>query len=261
MSYFLFGTKSFWTILTIVFARYFLLALIAFLFFYVIKKQSWRFKKIQWKFPVPGDYAREIMYSAITSVIFAGIGYIVFLTPVSAYTKAYFDISQYGWGYLWLTVGVTIVFHDTYFYWMHRAIHYKSVYRIIHRTHHLSTNPSPWAAFAFNPIEAVFEAGIIILAAFIYPIHPLAIGIFLLFMMTYNVYGHLGYELYPKRFSTSFIGRWINTSVNHNMHHQYITGNYGLYFLFWDRWMGTLRPDYDQHFEEVKSRKRPCLKK
>lgn len=45
-------------------------------------------------------------------------------------------------------------------------------------------------------------------------------------------------------------------SVNHNQHHQYFTGNFGLYFLWWDRWMGTLRSDYDQEFAEVKSRKR-----
>jgi sterol desaturase/sphingolipid hydroxylase (fatty acid hydroxylase superfamily) len=42
--------------------------------------------------------------------------------------------------------------------------------------------------------------------------------------------------------------------VNHNLHHQYFKGNYGLYFLFWDRMMGTIRNDYDERFEEVKSR-------
>jgi sterol desaturase/sphingolipid hydroxylase (fatty acid hydroxylase superfamily) len=130
-------------------------------------------------------------------------------------------------------------------------MHHPAIYRWFHKVHHLSTNPSPWAAMAFHPLEAVVEAGIIVLVAFLFPVHPLAIGIFLLFMMVYNVYGHLGYELYPKGFSRSFIGRWINTSVNHNQHHQYFKGNYGLYFLFWDRWMGTIRPDYEDRFESV----------
>jgi len=66
---------------------------------------------------------------------------------------------------------------------------------------------------------------------------------------------HLGYELYPTGFSKSRSGRWINTSVNHNFHHQFFKGNYGLYFLWWDRWMGTLRPDYDQRFDEIKAQK------
>jgi sterol desaturase/sphingolipid hydroxylase (fatty acid hydroxylase superfamily) len=50
------------------------------------------------------------------------------------------------------------------------------------------------------------------------------------------------------------LGKWINTSVNHNQHHQYFKGNYGLYFLFWDRMMGTIRKDYDEKFDEVKNR-------
>lgn len=39
-----------------------------------------------------------------------------------------------------------------------------------------------------------------------------------------------------------------------NTHHQFFNGNYGLYFLWWDRWMGTLRTDYDRQFDDVKNR-------
>ncbi len=46
----------------------------------------------------------------------------------------------------------------------------------------------------------------------------------------------------------------MNTSVAHNLHHQYFNGNYGLYFSIWDRVTGTLRKDYDENFEEVTSR-------
>ena len=46
----------------------------------------------------------------------------------------------------------------------------------------------------------------------------------------------------------------INTSVSHNMHHQYFKGNYGLYFTIWDRLMGTMNKNYDKSFEEITSR-------
>ena len=49
----------------------------------------------------------------------------------------------------------------------------------------------------------------------------------------------------------------MNTSVSHNLHHQYFKGNYGLYFTIWDRMMGTLRPDYDTAFENLKQREKP----
>jgi sterol desaturase/sphingolipid hydroxylase (fatty acid hydroxylase superfamily) len=70
-------------------------------------------------------------------------------------------------------------------------------------------------------------------------------------MSLYNVYGHLGFEIYPKGLNKHWLGRWINTSVNHNMHHQFFKGNYGLYFTFWDKVMNTLNKDYDDHFERV----------
>ena len=67
--------------------------------------------------------------------------------------------------------------------------------------------------------------------------------------------GHLGYEIFPKGMNRHWLGKWINTSVNHNMHHKYFHGNYGLYFTFWDRLMGTTRSDYDKVFDEVVKRR------
>ena len=144
--------------------------------------------------------------------------------------------------------------HDAYFYWTHRIMHHKSLFNIMHLVHHKSTNPSPWAAYAFHPLEAIIEQGIFVVFLFTLPIHKSHLGIFFLLSILYNIYGHLGWELYPKGFSKHFIGKWINTSVNHNQHHKYFKGNYGLYFLFWDRLMGTIRADYDEAFEEIKNR-------
>jgi sterol desaturase/sphingolipid hydroxylase (fatty acid hydroxylase superfamily) len=43
----------------------------------------------------------------------------------------------------------------------------------------------------------------------------------------------------------------MNTSVSLNQHHQFFKGNYGLYLLFGDRVMGTIRQDYDMSFEKA----------
>lgn len=254
-SAYLIGNKSFWMILAVILLRYIVLASIAFIIFYGVKKRSWIVRKIQQRLPENKDYFREIVYSVVTAVIFAIIGFVVFVTPVARFTQVYYDLHVHSMLYFVVSIFLMIIVHDAYFYWTHRWMHGKQVFKWVHKVHHLSTNPSPWAAMAFHPIESFIEGSVIAVIAFLFPVHPLAIGIFLLFMMIYNVYGHLGYELYPKGFSKSYIGKWINTSVNHNLHHQYFDGNFGLYFLWWDRWMGTLRPDYDQRFDEVKSRK------
>ena len=61
----------------------------------------------------------------------------------------------------------------------------------------------------------------------------------------------LGFEIYPKGFQRHWLGRWINTSVAHNLHHKKFDGNYGLYLLFWDRLMGTLRKETGEVFEST----------
>ncbi|MBZ5859017.1 sterol desaturase family protein [Flavihumibacter profundi] len=235
--------------------RYFLFAGIAFLLGYVIFRKKIQGKKIQGKFPQDKDYFREIGYSILTIFIFAAVPVLlIYNNSIRPLTMYYTEIGQHGWGYFFGAFPIMLIVHDTYFYWTHRLMHHPKIFRYFHLVHHKSTNPSPWAAYSFHPLEAIVEAGVVVVFLFIMPIHKLHLGLFFLFMIIYNVYGHLGYELYPKSFSRNRIGRWINTSVNHNQHHQYFKGNYGLYFLFWDRVMGTIRPDYEQFFEEVKSR-------
>ena len=73
-------------------------------------------------------------------------------------------------------------------------------------------------------------------------------------MLWFNVYGHLGYELFPRKTYTHALGRWLNSSVYHNLHHERFHGNYGLYFTFWDRLCGTLRTDSADKIEEVHQR-------
>jgi sterol desaturase/sphingolipid hydroxylase (fatty acid hydroxylase superfamily) len=234
-------------------SRYFMIAGFAFLLLYVIFRNKTPLKKIQAKFPDNKDYFREIGYSISTILIFGLVPLVLLNTPIKQYTTSYSDIDQYGKLYFVLAFPLMLLMHDTYFYWTHRLMHHPALFRIMHLVHHKSTNPSPWAAYAFHPLEAIVEVGIVPIFLFTIPMHSFHLPMFFLFMIAYNVYGHLGYELYPKGFASSRIGRWVNTSVNHNQHHQYFKGNYGLYLLFWDRIMGTIREDYEERFEKVKS--------
>ncbi len=241
--------------------RYFIIAGFAFIIFYFLLDKKIGYKKIQKKFPLHKDYAREIGYSIITICIFALVPlFILGIPSVKAHTFFYTDIHQHGWFYFFLAFPLMFIIHDAYFYWTHRLMHHKKLFRLFHLVHHHSTNPSPWAAYSFHPLEAVVEAGIFAVFLFTIPITPYHLGIFFFLMIVYNVYGHLGYELYPKGFSNHWFGKWINTSVNHNQHHQYFKGNYGLYFLWWDRWMHTIRPDYDEKFNAVKRAAKTELK-
>ncbi len=238
----------------VIFGRYFVLSTVLFGVFYLWKRRQWLFRKIQQRFPRASDFQREIGYSVLTSVIFGLTGALCLATPLRAYTKIYTDVHEYGVGYLVLSVFVIVFLHDTYFYWMHRLMHHPRLYRHVHLVHHKSVNPSPWAAYAFHPLEAVVEAGILPLVLFLIPAHPVALFSFITIMLWFNVYGHLGYELFPASLYRHPLGRWLNSSVYHNQHHERFTGNYGLYFTFWDRWMNTLRPDSADKVAEVQGR-------
>lgn len=238
----------FYLILTI---RYFVLAGIFFLIFYVVKPQKFLRLHIQKVFPKNKDYYREIGYSMLTTVFFVVFVLLLFRTPVRQFTRIYDHPGDYGWPYFVLSIFLSLVIHDTYFYWTHRLMHHPKLFKYFHLVHHKSTNPSPWAAFAFHPLEALIEVGVLPVIVFTIPIHQYAVGIFFLISTIINVYGHLGYEIYPRWLIKSKLGRWLNTSVAHNMHHKYFNGNYSFYTRIWDVFMGTMNPDYETELNEV----------
>ena len=231
--------------------RYIVFAGLAFLFFYVLLKNKSLFAKIQKKWPAKADYAREIFYSFVTFVIFAITPLVLNNQYIRPYTTIYKGIHEHSMLYFWLVFPLMIIVHDTYFYWVHRIMHHPKLFSFFHVVHHKSANPSPWASFSFQPTEAFVESGIIYIFALTFPVHLIHLLSFLVFMTVYNVYGHLGFELFPKGINRHWLFKWFNTSVNHNMHHQYFKGNYGLYFTFWDNIMQTTHKEYDDRFNKL----------
>ena len=231
--------------------RYLLFAGSFYLVFYVWKNKAiWR-AKIQQRYPENKHVIREIVNSFITIIIFGLVIMGVIFASKAGYTRIYPNISDRGHGYYILSMVLMIFMHDTYFYWTHRVMHWKPLFKLVHKTHHLSTNPTPFAAYAFHPFEAVIEVGIVPLIAFTIPYHGTALALFSLYSLLLNVTGHLGFELFPKGFASHKLFRWHNTSTHHNMHHRLVKCNYGLYFNIWDRLMNTNHPDYEKVFNQV----------
>ena len=234
--------------------RYFLFAGLAWLLGYVWFKRRWWRRKIIERMPTSADIRREILYSLLTLLVFGLVGMGTIWASLHGYTQLYRKLGAHSWLWFVTSIGLCIVLHDTYFYWTHRLMHHRRLFRWFHRAHHLSTNPSPWASYAFAPLEAVVQAGIFPLAVILIPMHPFAFAIFMVWQITFNVAGHTGYEFHPRWLLDSWWGRLLNTPTNHIMHHEKMRGNYGLYFNVWDRLMGTNHADYEKRFREVTSR-------
>ena len=236
--------------------RYLLFAGAGWLLGYVYFQRRWWHRKIVQKLPHSADVRREILHSLRTAVVFGTLGTLTIALSRAGWTRMYFRLGDHSRLWFWGSVVCAILIHDTWFYWTHRWMHRPGWFRWMHRAHHLSTNPSPWASYAFDPTEAVVQALIFPLVVLLIPIHPLAFALFMVWQLAFNVMGHTGYEFWPRWLMKSWLGCLINTPTNHAMHHEFIRGNYGLYFNYWDRLMGTNHERYEERFEQVTSRPR-----
>lgn len=238
------------------FLRYFIVAGAAYLFFWVLFKGRLRHRIIQRKTPKFKKMWFEFCYSMSTVLIFSLVGLGIVQFERAGYTRIYEDIKDYGWIWFCASIVLMLLLHDAYFYWTHRLLHHPKIFRRVHLVHHRSTNPSPWAAYSFHPIEALIEAGIFPLVVFIIPAHTLALALFLLYMITRNVTNHLGIEFLPAWFLHNKWINWHTTATHHDLHHKNFNSNYGLYFTWWDKWFGTEDKNYVEIFEEVASREK-----
>ncbi|MFA6059483.1 MAG: sterol desaturase family protein [Taibaiella sp.] len=235
--------------------RYFIIAGIPFLLFYKLLPVRFGKSKIQSKTARSGDFIREILHSMQTTVVFTFIALIVLFSPLKQYTLIYDQPQDYPLWWVPLSLLIGLIIHDTYFYWMHRLLHHKNIFKYTHLVHHKSTNPSPWTSYSFHFLEACTESAVLLLLVFILPMHSITIILFTVASFIINVYGHLGYEVAPKWFRHSFLFKILNTSIYHNMHHSKFKGNYSLYFRFWDRLLKTENPDYEKEYDRIQLRR------
>jgi sterol desaturase/sphingolipid hydroxylase (fatty acid hydroxylase superfamily) len=118
-------------------------------------------------------------------------------------------------------------------------MHWRRVFKYTHVGHHKSVTPTPWAIFAFQPLEAVIQFCGIILLVILIPLHPLVLLAFLAHDTMVNTAGHTGYEVVPGAVSRKAWFKGLNTVTHHDAHHTNMRVNFGSFFNVWDRWMGT----------------------
>jgi len=182
----------------------------------------------------------EILMSLLSSFIYALPAAIAIEIWKGGGTAIYSSVDSL-WGWIYIPVSMFIYFaaNDTFFYWTHRAMHHPRLYSVMHRTHHKSKQPTPWAAFSFHPTEAALEAWLLPVMTLFVPIHISAALAVLMLMTLTSVLNHAGWEVMPRGWMRGWGGRHIITATHHNMHHTRFKGNYGLHFRFWDKLMNT----------------------
>ncbi|MEL6530373.1 MAG: sterol desaturase family protein [Pseudomonadota bacterium] len=179
---------------------------------------------------------REIRWSLIATVIYGAPAGIVFWGwRHHDWTLLYTDLSAYPLWYLPVSVLIYLFVQDTWFYWTHRAMHHRALFKQMHAVHHQSRPPTAWTAMSFHPLESLTGAVVFPLLVFVVPIHIGMVGVVLAIATIMGVTNHMGWEIFPRWVVHSALGKGLITASHHERHHEEYQCNFGLYFRFWDR--------------------------
>lgn len=230
---------SFVALYAIIAVRYFAVAGLFYWLLWGRDPEKVRARRLTDDRPAASIIFHEIKWSLVSSAIYALPGAVVVEAWKAGGTALYSDVGEYGLWYLPVSVFLYLFLHDTYFYWTHRMMHLPRLFGPMHKTHHMSRQPTPWAAFSFHPWESILTALFLPALAFVIPLHVGAALFVLMLMTVASVLNHTGWEIFPDSWLRGPLGKHVITATHHNLHHRNYKVNFALYFRFWDKVMGT----------------------
>ena len=138
---------------------------------------------------------------------------------------------------VFIDIAVCVFANETIFYFSHRFLHNKKLFRLIHRKHHMFRQVRPVSSEYAHPLENLLNliamyAGLVIMGS-----HFLTWAIWVGLRIYETNDGHSGYE-------------HIDSASRHAYHHQFPTkGCYGTAIGLWDWLLGT-----DKQWREWKAK-------
>eukprot|EP00045_Choanoeca_perplexa_P003762 m.33273 g.33273 ORF g.33273 m.33273 type:complete len:268 (+) comp12216_c0_seq3:255-1058(+) len=199
--------------------------------------------------PVTKMPSDQLVTKALWHVLLAN----VILVPVMLYFGTYPALQWRGcdlsgalpsWYAVVRDILVAMMVEDTMFYWIHRTLHHKSLYKHIHKQHHLFGNSIGIAAEYAHPVEAIlgnvipFWAGPLLMKSNLW-----TMLIWFVLRVWEATDSHSGYAFEWSPWN--LLQRVQGGAARHDYHHSHNIGSYGSFFKFWDWIMGT-----DQQFNE-----------
>jgi len=149
----------------------------------------------------------------------------------NGYSQIYWDPMERGLPYLLLSIALYLVFTETCVYWTHRALHKGWLFKHIHKPHHKWRESTSFVSMAFHPLDSFAQAIPTHIFVFLLPLNAWVYVFVLAFITTWTTMIHDRV--------TVVRGSIINTCNHHTLHHWYFRVNYGQFFTFWDKLMGT----------------------
>jgi 4-alpha-methyl-delta7-sterol-4alpha-methyl oxidase len=145
----------------------------------------------------------------------------------------------------WWVVVLQLVFFfyldDLLYYWSHRALHTRWLYKKIHAWHHRIVTPWAITGNYMHPLELSLTATVALLGPLLVGAHVVTVWLWFVWRQWEAAEGHCGYDFpwTPSHFIPGNDG-----ARHHDMHHARVKGNYAGFTPIFDRLFGTLARGY-----------------
>ncbi|KAG6914991.1 hypothetical protein DXG01_014025 [Tephrocybe rancida] len=144
----------------------------------------------------------------------------IFQAEVMGYSKLYDGVDTYGF----------LLFTDYCIYWIHRWLHLPFLYKFIHKPHHKWLVPTPFASYAFHPLDGFLQSVPYHLFIFVLPLHRITYLAMFVIVNCWTIFIHDSDMI-----TGHALEKVINGPAHHTLHHLYFNVNYGQYFTWADR--------------------------
>lgn len=155
------------------------------------------------------------------------------------------------WGWFAVLLALAPVIHAIHFYFAHRLLHVKFLYKTVHSLHHHNIEVGPWSGLSMHPVEHILYFSTVVVQ-WLLALHPVNALYQIQLAAFYPAQGHSGFE-------KLMIGKNVGLdggSYFHYLHHKYFECNYGGSLIPLDNVFGTFHDGTEKGQKMMRERMR-----
>ena len=142
---------------------------------------------------------------------------------------------------------------NVHFYWIHRLLHWRPLYRTAHYLHHRNVATGPWSGLSMHPVEHLLYLSSCLIHVVVAS-HPVHFIFHLQTKVLQAPTSHSGFEKITAGDESD--GGLKLGDFFHQLHHRYFECNYGGPEIPFDQWCGTYHDGTPEATKRVRERAR-----
>jgi 4-alpha-methyl-delta7-sterol-4alpha-methyl oxidase len=139
-------------------------------------------------------------------------------------------------------LGFFIYLDDFLYYWFHRTMHTRWLYKHVHAWHHRIVTPWAITGHYMHPVEYVVTATIALAGPILLGSHVVVLWLWFAFRQWEAAEGHCGYD-FP--WTPTHLLPFNDGARHHDFHHARVRGNYAGFLAYVDWMFGTYAKGYE----------------